>query len=182
MMTYYLIRWYRIWGNRCGVGEIPVSAVSVEVFSELFCTAKKSNHLHQIIIMSPEISGTMAGNTSGLVFLVLMVTACLIMVSGCTSGNPPDVTVSPTQTPVPVVTTASATPQSCMTDHECVPAQCCHPTSCTNKANKGVCNLMCTRSCEGPIDCGAGSCGCVNGKCSVVPSATSSLITVTKLP
>ena len=103
------------------------------------------------------ISGTMAGNTSGLLFILLMVTACLIMVSGCTAGNPPVVTVSPTQTPPPpVVTTASATPQSCMTDDECVPAQCCHPTSCTNKANKGVCNLMCTMSCEGPIDCGAG--------------------------
>jgi hypothetical protein len=27
---------------------------------------------------------------------------------------------------------------------------------------------MCTMSCEGPIDCGAGSCGCVNGKCGIV--------------
>ena len=128
------------------------------------------------------ISGTMAGNTSGLAFILLMVTACLIMVSGCTSGNPPVVTVSPTQTPVPVVTTAPASAQICITDDDCVPAQCCHPTSCTNKANKGVCNLMCTMSCEGPIDCGAGDCGCVNGKCSVVPSASSPLITVTKLP
>lgn len=29
---------------------------------------------------------------------------------------------------------------------------------------------MCTMSCEGPLDCGAGSCGCVNGTCSVVPA------------
>jgi hypothetical protein len=66
------------------MNEIPVS---FEVFSELFCTAKKSNHLHQIIIMSPEISGTMADNTSGLLSILLMVTACLIMVCGCTEGN-----------------------------------------------------------------------------------------------
>jgi hypothetical protein len=26
--------------------------------------------------------------------------------------------------------------------------------------------------CSGPLDCGAGSCGCVNGKCSVVPRSS----------
>jgi hypothetical protein len=79
-----------------------------------------------------------------------------------------------------VVTTVLPSAQSCITKDDCVPAQCCHPTTCINKANKGVCNLMCTMSCEGPIDCGAGSCGCINGKCSVVPS--SPLPMVTKLP
>jgi len=128
------------------------------------------------------ISGTMAGNTSGLLCILLLVLAGFIMVSGCTAGNPPVVTVSPTQTLPPPVVTAPATAQSCTTDDDCVPAQCCHPTSCTNKANKGVCNLMCTMSCEGPIDCGAGSCGCVNGKCSVVPSTSSPFTSVTKLP
>jgi hypothetical protein len=59
---------------------------------------------------------------------------------------------------------------SCTTDSDCVPAQCCHPTSCMNKAYKHVCTLLCTASCEGPIDCGAGSCGCVNGRCSVGPA------------
>jgi len=126
------------------------------------------------------ISGTMARNASGLFFILLLVLAGFIMASGCTAGNLPVVTVSPTQTPV--VTTAPATEQSCMTDDDCVPAQCCHPTSCTNKANKGVCNLQCTMSCEGPIDCGAGSCGCVNGKCSVVPSTSSPLTIVPHLP
>jgi len=29
---------------------------------------------------------------------------------------------------------------------------------------------MCTAGCEGPLDCGAGSCGCVNGTCSVISS------------
>ena len=137
----------------------------------------------QIIIMSPVISGTMAGNTSGLFCILLLVLAGFIMVSGCTAGSPPVVTASPTQIPHrPVMTTASATAQSCMTDDDCVPAQCCHPTSCSNKANKGVCNLLCTMSCEGPIDCGAGSCGCVNGKCSVVVSTSSPLPAVPKLP
>jgi hypothetical protein len=128
------------------------------------------------------ISGTMAGNISGLLFILLLVLAGLLMVTGCTAGTPPVVTVLPTQTPPPpVVTTVPASSQSCMTDDDCVPAQCCHPTSCTNKANKGVCNLMCTMSCEGPIDCDAGRCGCVNGKCSVVPSTSPLLTTGTKL-
>ena len=29
---------------------------------------------------------------------------------------------------------------------------------------------MCTASCEGPLDCGAGSCGCVNRRCDVIPA------------
>ena len=135
-----------------------------------------------MIIIFPVKSETMAGNTSGSLFILLMITAGLIMASGCTAGNPPVVTPSPAPTSVPVVTTALPSAESCMTLDDCVPAQCCHPTSCTNKANKGVCNLMCTMSCEGPIDCGAGSCRCVNGKCSVVPSASSPLTTITKLP
>jgi hypothetical protein len=129
------------------------------------------------------ISGTMARNTSGLVCILLLVIASFIMVSGCTAGNPPVVTVSPTQVPLsPVVTTSPDSAQSCISADDCVPAQCCHPTSCINKANKGSCNLMCTMSCEGPIDCGAGSCECVNGKCSVVSLTSSPLTTVTKLP
>jgi hypothetical protein len=59
-----------------------------------------------------------------------------------------------------------------MSDADCVPAQCCHPTGCCNKAYAPACgNVACTMSCEGPIDCGAGSCRCVGGKCSVVPVA-----------
>lgn len=58
---------------------------------------------------------------------------------------------------------------SCESDSDCVGAQCCHPTSCINKAYKGVCNLVCTAVCEGPLDCGAGTCGCVNNRCVVIP-------------
>jgi hypothetical protein len=56
---------------------------------------------------------------------------------------------------------------TCQADSDCVPAQCCHPTSCMNKAFKGVCNLACTLSCETPLDCGQASCACVDNVCSV---------------
>lgn len=58
---------------------------------------------------------------------------------------------------------------TCQYIDDCVPAECCHPSSCINRAYKGVCNLACTESCEGPLDCGAGSCGCISGRCVVVP-------------
>jgi len=121
----------------------------------------------------------MANNTPGLLFILLLTLAILAIVSGCTESNPPVVTISPTSpppaTPVgsPVVTTIPVPAQGCTMDDDCVPAQCCHPTSCINKAEKGVCNMMCTMSCEGPIDCGAGHCGCVSGKCGVVALTSS---------
>jgi len=59
--------------------------------------------------------------------------------------------------------------QACEKDSDCVGAECCHPTSCINKAYKGVCNMLCTQVCQGPLDCGAGSCGCVDNKCTVIP-------------
>jgi hypothetical protein len=59
---------------------------------------------------------------------------------------------------------------SCVSDSDCVPAQCCHADSCINKNFKGVCNLLCTNVCSGPLDCNIGYCGCVKGKCSVVSS------------
>jgi hypothetical protein len=58
---------------------------------------------------------------------------------------------------------------SCKNDSDCVGSTCCHPTSCINKAYKGVCNMLCTQVCQGPLDCGAGHCGCVNNRCTVIP-------------
>ena len=58
---------------------------------------------------------------------------------------------------------------ACTVDSDCVPAECCHPTGCINRTYKEVCTLLCTASCEGPIDCGAGHCGCVNGTYGVLP-------------
>jgi len=117
---------------------------------------------------------------SSLRFFVLLVTAgVLVVVSGCTTaGNQPGMNVSPTATlPTtlvvsPVVTNVPVPAQSCSVDDDCVPAECCHPTSCINKAEKRVCNVMCTMSCEGPIDCGAGRCGCVSGSCGVISSTS----------
>jgi len=57
--------------------------------------------------------------------------------------------------------------RGCRTDADCVPEQCCHPTGCINRASKGVCTLLCTDVCSGPLDCGAGHCSCMNGICSV---------------
>ncbi len=65
--------------------------------------------------------------------------------------------------------TPRANMTACTKDSDCVPAQCCHPTGCINKDWKENCTVVCTASCEGPIDCGAGHCGCVNGTCGVLP-------------
>jgi len=65
---------------------------------------------------------------------------------------------------------------SCRTDADCVPTECCHPSTCENKRFKEPCNVMCTMVCEGPIDCGAGSCACVDGKCAVKPGGNTTTI------
>lgn len=58
----------------------------------------------------------------------------------------------------------------CQSDADCVPMECCHPTQCINNAYKEDCsNIGCSAVCEGPLDCGAGSCGCVNNLCAVIP-------------
>jgi hypothetical protein len=79
------------------------------------------------------------------------------------------VTVTVTGQLPPATTVAQPDIQACTTDSDCVPNLCCHPTNCINRAYKGVCTQLCTNVCSGPIDCGAGHCGCNNGKCGVVP-------------
>ena len=76
------------------------------------------------------------------------------------------VTVVPAPATTPVVTPGL---RSCTSDADCVTEQCCHPTTCINRDYKQVCTLLCTNVCLGPIDCGAGHCGCVIGECSAVP-------------
>ena len=57
----------------------------------------------------------------------------------------------------------------CKLDNDCVAVCGCHPNLCIPKIQRGNCeNMFCTMDCEGPLDCGAGHCGCVNGKCDVV--------------
>src|SRR5271169_6654431 len=113
---------------------------------------------------------------------VLVIVAALVLIAGYATnlwpgigGSVPPapvptsvpvslVSTEPSSTPsIPTVTPIPAAEQSCTNDSDCVPAECCHPGSCINKAYKHVCNLMCTNVCQGPIDCGAGHCGCVNG-------------------
>jgi len=105
---------------------------------------------------------------------ILLPVICImaIFMAGCTASSPsPDGSTTITSRTT-VVTTVPVDNQTCTTDADCVPAQCCHPTSCVNPASITVCNLMCTQNCEGPLDCGAGSCGCTNGGCSVIPAAS----------
>ena len=57
----------------------------------------------------------------------------------------------------------------CSADEDCVPATCCHPDSCTTVEKSPDCEkIMCSMVCSGPLDCDAGYCGCVKGKCEVI--------------
>jgi hypothetical protein len=129
-----------------------------------------------------------------LLLLLLAPVLVLVLAAGCATTPPSGGTVTPTTTtgatPVttPVTTEGQLTPTAepgidvCSVDSDCVPAQCCHPTSCINKAHKGVCNLLCTQVCQGPIDCGAGHCGCVAGTCRVIPGTIPMTTTPTPPP
>jgi hypothetical protein len=59
---------------------------------------------------------------------------------------------------------------TCETDSDCVPSSCCHPDSCVNKANQPDCqDIMCSLNCKvDSLDCGQGSCQCINNKCGAV--------------
>lgn len=59
--------------------------------------------------------------------------------------------------------------KECIADTDCVAASCCHADSCVGVEKKPDCKgIFCSMSCDGPLDCGAGHCGCVNGKCSII--------------
>lgn len=59
--------------------------------------------------------------------------------------------------------------EECQTDSDCVPATCCHPEQCVAKEKAPNCGvLFCSQVCQGPLDCEAGSCGCINNKCGVI--------------
>ena len=55
----------------------------------------------------------------------------------------------------------------CEDDGDCFPGTCCHPTFCMNYVAKPDCTgIACTLDCrKGTMDCGCGSCICVEGKC-----------------
>ena len=101
-------------------------------------------------------------NKNPQVFFVICITA--VFLAGCTAGPPP---LSNETTPITSATTVpSVNPvdnRTCTSANDCVPARCCHPTSCVNQVSLPECNFPCTASCEGPLDCGVGSCRCVDG-------------------
>jgi hypothetical protein len=116
---------------------------------------------------------------------LLIVCIAIMAVAGCTTTPSSPVTAVPTPAVTAVETPPSTAPtpmnvMGCTVDNDCVPKECCHPTSCTNIVAKRVCNQMCTLNCQGPLDCGAGSCGCVQGQCSVVPAKVTPAATQTK--
>lgn len=59
---------------------------------------------------------------------------------------------------------------SCQTDSDCVPKESCHPKTCINKEfAQDSSGSICTAVCEPEsLDCGQGSCLCVNNKCNAV--------------
>ena len=57
----------------------------------------------------------------------------------------------------------------CQNDNECIPSSCCHAESCIPKDKAPVCDkIFCSQDCSGPLDCRAGHCSCVNGKCKII--------------
>lgn len=59
----------------------------------------------------------------------------------------------------------------CSSDNDCVPENVCHPKTCVLKPGSPDENpgMICTAVCEpGSLDCGQGSCECINKKCEAV--------------
>jgi hypothetical protein len=109
--------------------------------------------------------------------VILVICVAFLFTAGCTTQpSQPGITPVPSMLPPTLLpaTPAATTPQEpvfeCRIAEDCEPAECCHPTSCVRKGLRTPCDdVYCTMVCSGPLDCGAGSCGCVQGKCSVVP-------------
>lgn len=59
--------------------------------------------------------------------------------------------------------------KECSVNEDCVPEICCHATSCVAKEKQPNCEgIACTLNCEPEtLDCGQGSCECVDNKCEV---------------
>ncbi|MDO8873517.1 MAG: hypothetical protein Q7V05_12440 [Methanoregula sp.] len=113
--------------------------------------------------------------------VILLVCIAAVFLAGCTQNTPPPAVPVTTTLPPATVTTVPVDAQTCTTDADCVPAQCCHPASCVRQSAKPVCtDVICTMSCEGPLDCGAGTCGCTNSRCSVIQARPTTLSVVTK--
>ena len=64
-------------------------------------------------------------------------------------------------------TFAPSETNECVTDADCVKADCCHSTACVSADKAPNCSgVFCTQVCSpGTLDCGQGSCNCVNNRC-----------------
>jgi hypothetical protein len=121
--------------------------------------------------------------------ITVLVFVCIaaLFVAGCTTpSSPPTPTPAVTVTAVPPVSpsamgTSQPASDACTKDSDCAPATSCHPDRCTVAGNAGPSGVMCTAVCAGPLDCGAGSCGCVNNRCAVVPARHAQPIAVTSV-
>jgi len=59
----------------------------------------------------------------------------------------------------------------CQTNSDCVPESCCHAEKCVSINKKPKCEgFFCTAVCAGPLDCGAGKCGCIERRCEIIPN------------
>ena len=58
----------------------------------------------------------------------------------------------------------------CVFDEDCVAASCCHTSSCVSAEDAPDCiGIYCTQVCQPEtLDCGQGSCKCVNKECKAV--------------
>jgi len=58
----------------------------------------------------------------------------------------------------------------CSSDSDCVPATCCHAAECVPAGEAPNCEgMMCTMECKpATLDCGQGSCKCIDNKCNAV--------------
>lgn len=108
--------------------------------------------------------------------LCSLLVLAIVSAAGCLTSQHPvaPVTTAPVSPAVTAPTPMNGT--GCMVDGDCVPAECCHPAGCINRVAQKSCeSAICTASCQGPLDCGAGSCGCVQGTCTIVPARDASV-------
>ena len=58
---------------------------------------------------------------------------------------------------------------TCNSDSDCVKDSCCHASGCVAIGNAPKCSgILCSQECSpGTLDCGQGSCLCINNRCEV---------------
>ena len=58
----------------------------------------------------------------------------------------------------------------CVSNSDCAPSNCCHSDACGPIGDSPSCeDVFCSQECKpGTLDCGQGSCQCLNSKCEVV--------------